>query len=364
MTGLVILRSEVLVILRSEVLVILRSEVLVILRSEATKDLLYFVFLRKMRKFRVIMIETLKDTRNLPDSALEELLESHDATLAQRLKDTAREVCLKVKGPEVLIRGLIEWSNVCRNNCLYCGIRRSRLGVPRYSLTAEQILECCERVWNDGIPTFVLQGGENPAAAEGLIPTIKEIRRRYPSAAITLSLGELPFELYAALKEAGANRYLLRHETANPEHYASLHPAGMRQESRLACIRELKRLGYETGMGMMVGSPGQTTLNLIEDLRLMQEMAPHMIGIGPFIPQDGTPFENCPSGSAETTLRLIAIMRLMFPEANIPATTALATLVPGGKQIGIQAGANVIMNVYTPITERRKYSLYKGKTAV
>ncbi|MBR5403177.1 MAG: [Bacteroidales bacterium] len=310
------------------------------------------------------MIDTLKNTRNLPDSALQELLESTDAALAQRLKDTAREVCLKVKGPEVLIRGLIEWSNVCRNDCLYCGIRRSREGVVRYTLTPEQILQCCDRAWNDGVPTFVLQGGENPAAAKSLIPTVREIRERYPSAAITLSLGELPFELYAALKEAGANRYLLRHETANPEHYASLHPAGMHLESRLACIRELKRLGYETGMGMMVGSPGQTTRNLVEDLRLMQEVSPHMIGIGPFIPQEGTPFENYPAGSAETTLRLLAIMRLMFPEANIPATTALATLLPGGKQIGILAGANVIMNVYTPITERKKYDLYKGKTDV
>lgn len=310
------------------------------------------------------MIETLKDTRNLPDSALQELLESPSAALAQELKVAAREVCLKVKGPEVLIRALIEWSNLCRNDCLYCGIRRSRAHVLRYSLSPEEILQCCEAAWKDGVPTFVLQGGENPAAAEGLIPTVREIRRRYPSAAITLSLGELPFELYAAFKEAGANRYLLRHETANPEHYASLHPAGMHLESRLACIRELKRLGYETGMGMMVGSPGQTTRNLIEDLRLMQEIGPHMIGIGPFIPQDGTPFENCPAGSAETTLRLIAIMRLMFPDANIPATTALATLLPGGKQAGIQAGANVIMNVYTPLKERKKYDLYKGKTDV
>lgn len=325
---------------------------------------LNFDKLRKMRKFRDNMIETLKNTRNLPDSALEELLESPDAALSVRLKDTAREVCLKVKGPEVLIRALIEWSNVCRNDCLYCGIRRSRADVPRYSLSPEEILQCCEAAWKDGVPTFVLQGGENPAAAEGLVPIVRTIRERFPSAAITLSLGELPFELYAALKEAGANRYLLRHETANPEHYARLHPAGMRLETRLACIRELKRLGYETGMGMMVGSPGQTTRNLIEDLRLMQEIGPHMIGIGPFIPQDGTPFENCPAGSAETTLRLIAIMRLMFPDANIPATTALATLLPSGKQAGIQAGANVIMNVYTPLKERKKYDLYKGKTDV
>lgn len=310
------------------------------------------------------MIETLLKTRDLPDSALKELLETGNTALAQSLKDCARKRCLDLKGPEVLIRALIEWSNVCRNDCLYCGIRRSRADVPRYSLSPDQILECCTKAWNDGVPTFVLQGGETPAAALGLVPVVRAIRERWPSAAITLSLGELPFETYAALKEAGANRYLLRHETANPQHYASLHPEGMRLETRLACIRELKRLGYETGMGMMVGSPGQTTEDLVWDLRLMQEIGPHMIGIGPFIPQDNTPFAKAPAGSAETTLRLIAIMRLMFPEANIPATTALATLLPGGKQIGIQAGANVIMNVYTPLQERKKYDLYKGKTDV
>lgn len=311
-----------------------------------------------------MMIETLFKTRDLPDSALKELLETSDDALAQSLKDCARKRCLDLKGPEVLIRALIEWSNVCQNDCLYCGIRRSRANVPRYSLSPDQILECCNKAWNDGVPTFVLQGGENPAAAIGLVPVVRTIRERWPSAAITLSLGELPFETYAALKEAGANRYLLRHETANPKHYASLHPEGMRLETRLACIRELKRLGYETGMGMMVGSPGQTTEDLVRDLRLMQEIGPHMIGIGPFIPQDNTPFGGHPAGSVETTLRLIAIMRLMFPEANIPATTALATLLSGGKQAGIQAGANVIMNVYTPHQERKKYDLYKGKTDV
>ena len=310
------------------------------------------------------MIETLLTTRDLPGSALAQLLETSDASLAQRLKDCARKRCLEVKGPQVLIRALIEWSNVCRNDCLYCGIRRSRADVPRYSLSPDQILECCDKAWRDGVQTFVLQGGENPAAALGLVPVVREIHKRWPQAAITLSLGELPFETYAALKEAGANRYLLRHETANPKHYASIHPEGMWLETRLACIRELKRLGYETGMGMMVGSPGQTTEDLVQDLRLMQAMSPHMIGMGPFIPQDNTPLESYPAGSAETTLRLIAILRLMFPEANIPATTALATLLPGGKLSGIRAGANVIMNVYTPQAERKKYDLYKGKSDV
>lgn len=309
------------------------------------------------------MIETLRNTRDLPDHALAELLETPDLSLARRLEAAAREVCLQVKGPRVLVRALIEHSNMCRNNCLYCGIRRGRASVKRYALSPEEILGCCARAWHDGVHTFVIQGGENPVLARALLPVVKEIRGRYPRAAITLSLGELPFELYSAFKEAGATRYLLRHETANPEHYASLHPAGMTLESRIGCIKELKRLGFETGMGMMVGSPGQTTRNLIEDLRLMQEIRPHMIGIGPFIPQDGTPFENYAPGSAQTTLRLISILRLMFPSANIPATTALAVLLPDGKEAGIRAGSNVIMNVYTPETERLKYDLYKGKTS-
>lgn len=296
------------------------------------------------------------------EKELEALL-TGDKSTADDLFRRAREKCLAVKGPEVLVRALVEWSNVCRNDCLYCGIRRSR-NVPRYTLGEEEILNCCTRAWNDGVRTFVLQGGENPAAALRLVPTVKKMRERWPGAAITLSLGELPFTTYALLREAGANRYLLRHESANPAHYASLHPAGMRLETRLACLQELRRLGYETGMGMMVGSPGQGVGHLLEDLRLMQAFQPDMIGIGPFIPQEGTPFADRPAGSAEMTLRLIAILRLMFPEANIPATTALATLLPEGKKAGIQAGANVVMNVYTPEKERAKYDLYKGKVNV
>ena len=294
--------------------------------------------------------------------ALAELLETADEDRIGRLKADALAMKLAVKGDEVLRRGLIEWSNVCRNDCLYCGIRRSR-SIGRYSLTPEQILSCCEQIVADGVGTFVLQGGENPAGALGLVPVVREMRKRWPSQAITLSLGELPFETYRLLKEAGANRYLLRHETANPQHYEQLHPSPMRLESRLACLRELRRLGFEVGMGMMVGSPGQTTAHLLEDLRLLQDFGPEMIGIGPFIPQDGTPFAHFPAGSAETTLRLIAILRLMLPQANIPSTTALAVLC-GGKDAGLNAGANVVMPNYTPAAQKMQYDLYRGKGTV
>ena len=305
-------------------------------------------------------IETLKNTHELPDAELTELLETADEGLVRQLKTTALEVKRAVKGEEVLRRGLIEWSNICHNDCLYCGIRRSRRGVTRYTLSREQILACCEKIHAAGIGTFVLQGGENPAGALELVPIVRTMRERWPSTAITLSLGELPFETYALLKEAGANRFLLRHETANPEHYASLHPAGMRLGSRLRCLRELRRLGFEVGMGMMVGSPGQTTRHLLEDLRLMQGFGPDMIGVGPFIPQAGTPFSAHPAGSAETTLRLLSILRLMLPLANIPSTTALAVLT-GSKEAGLEAGANVVMPVFTPDSEKNKYDLYKGK---
>lgn len=306
------------------------------------------------------IVESLRDTHTLPDEALEELLETDDEALLRRLREAALSVKRSVKGEEILRRGLIEWSNICRNDCLYCGIRRSRPGLVRYSLSREQILDCCRRIVEAGIGTFVLQGGENPAGALELVPLVRTLRERWPRQAITLSLGELPFDTYRQLKEAGANRYLLRHESANPLHYQQLHPASMHLESRLACLQELRRLGFETGMGMMVGSPGQSTAHLVEDIRLIEAFRPEMIGIGPFIPQADTPFAQHPTGSGETTLRLISILRLMLPEANIPSTTALAVL-RGGKEAGLEAGANVVMPVFTPESEKQKYDLYKGK---
>ena len=265
-------------------------------------------------------------------------------------------------GKKVYLRALIEWSNVCRNDCLYCGIRKSNRTVRRYALTREEILSSCENAWSHGLRTFVLQGGENPPAALELAGTVAEIRASWPEAAITLSLGELPYDTYKLLKDSGADRYLLRHETASPEHYARLHPAGMRLETRIRCIRALKELGYQTGMGMMVGSPFQTTEDLIRDIRFIEKIRPEMVGIGPFIPAKDTPFADQPAGSADKTLRLYSILRLMFPKLLVPATTALSTLLPDGRRQGILAGANVIMPSFTPATRRADYALYAGKS--
>ena len=311
----------------------------------------------------MLPIDVLKDTRNLGDDDILELLQTEDTVLAQSLKDGARQLADAVFGRQIHLRALIEWSNICRNDCLYCGIRKSNATLQRYSLTEDEILAACGRAWDLGIKTFVLQGGENTAGAESLVEVVRKMRSRWPGAAITLSLGELPFSLYAALREAGADRYLLRHETASPAHYSRLHPASMHLESRLQCLDELRRLGFQTGAGMMVGSPWQTPQDLLADIRFLQRFRPQMIGIGPFIPQKDTPFAGFPAGSAELTLRLIALLRLMHPHAMIPATTALSTLMPGGRMAGILAGANVIMPCFTPVRARTSYRIYDGKNA-
>lgn len=310
------------------------------------------------------LVQTLRESHSLPDEGLRELLESDDASLREELFRHAREVAQEHFGKEIYLRGLVEWSNVCRNDCLYCGIRRSNAAIPRYSLGREEILECCRQAWELGLRTFVLQGGENPAAAIGLADTVAAIRAAWPDAAITLSLGELPRETYALLRRSGADRYLLRHESASARHYESLHPAGMRLETRLQCLRELRELGFQTGVGMMVGSPGQTTDHLLADIRFIESFRPEMIGMGPFIPQKDTPFGHFPAGSCETTLRLYAILRLMLPKALIPTTTALSTLRKDGRRAGILAGANVIMPVFTPAMRRADYKLYEGKAAL
>lgn len=309
----------------------------------------------------VSRVNELRERRTLDDEGLRELLESEDEALAEELFRNAREVAVEQFGHEIWLRALIEWSNVCRNDCYYCGIRRSNRALPRYSLTKDEILACCNQAWNLGLKTFVLQGGENPPAAERLAPVVAEMRASWPEAAITLSLGELPCDTYALLRRSGANRYLLRHETANPAHYTRLHPAVMQLKSRLACLQTLRKLGYQVGMGMMVGSPFQTTDDLIADIRLIESFRPQMIGLGPFIPQHDTPFGNNPAGSASLTLRLYAILRLMLPQAWIPATTALATLRPDGRTAGILAGANVVMPNFTPVSRREAYALYEGK---
>ncbi len=309
------------------------------------------------------LVDILRERKTLDDGGLRELLETRDESVVEELYRNAREVAVGQFGREIWLRALIEWSNVCRNDCYYCGIRRSNQTLPRYSLSHEEILSCCDQAWRLGLRTFVLQGGENPSAAMALAPTVAEMRASWPDAAITLSLGELPFKTYALLRRSGANRYLLRHETANPAHYNQLHPASMRLENRLACLQELQRLGFRTGMGMMVGSPFQTTEDLIADIRLIQRFQPGMIGLGPFIPHPDTPLGQYPAGNAGETLRLYAILRLMLPQAWIPSTTALSTLRPDGRKAGILAGANVVMPNFTPASRRGDYALYAGKSA-
>lgn len=280
------------------------------------------------------------------------------------LQSLAREAAVSVFGSKVFIRGLIEISNHCRNNCLYCGIRAGNGNVRRYRLDKETILECCARGYDLGFRTFVLQGGEDSVQSDSWIEDlIISIRAGHPDCAVTLSLGEKTEESYRRFKDAGADRYLLRHETFNPEHYARLHPSGMSRDRRLECIKALKRLGYQTGTGIMVGSPYQTVDNLVEDLLYIQGLRPEMIGIGPYIHQEDTPFRDMPDGSVELCTKLISIFRLMDPRALIPATTALATLDPDGRKKGILAGANVIMPNLSPASTRRDYSLYEGKAS-
>ncbi len=292
------------------------------------------------------------------------LLLCEDTETNRYLQAQAQQTTLTRFGNAVFIRGLIEISNRCRNNCLYCGIRKSNTMVSRYALNRETILTCCRKGYALGFRTFVLQGGEDPSQTDDWMEeTVAAIHREFPDCAITLSLGEKSKEAYQRFHEAGANRYLLRHETFNECHYRQLHPADMQQAHRLQCLQWLKEIGYQTGTGIMVGSPGQTIDHLVEDLLFIERFQPEMIGIGPFIPHAETPFAQEPVGSVETTLRLLSIFRLMHPNALIPATTALASLSEQGRERGILAGANVVMPNLSPPSVREKYALYNQKAA-
>jgi biotin synthase len=265
-------------------------------------------------------------------------------------------------GHDVYLRGLIEFTNYCRNDCYYCGIRRSNRNASRYRLTKEQILCCCEEGYGLGFRTFVLQGGEDGYYTdELLVGIIKEIKARYPDCALTLSIGERSYESYKALYDAGADRYLLRHETADPVHYGRLHPPSLTLEARKKCLADLKKIGYQVGSGFMVGSPGQTPEQLAKDLLYLYELQPQMVGIGPFIPHHDTPFASEQGGTARLTLFLLGLIRLMLPAALLPATTALGTIDPVGREKGILAGANVVMPNLSPREVRDKYLLYDNK---
>ena len=308
------------------------------------------------------IVDRIRDEQNISLDELQVLLAETDERKVEYLYQQARQVADSVYGNKIFMRGLIEFTNYCKNDCYYCGIRRSNQAINRYRLTKETILECCEIGYQLGFRTFVLQGGEDGSYTDAKICNIVEaIRKTYPDCAITLSLGEKTKQSYQRFFDAGANRYLLRHETANELHYNRLHPDGMSLQQRKQCLWDLKEIGYQVGCGIMVGSPYQTTATIYEDLCFMKELEPQMIGIGPFIPQKDTPFANEESGTLEMTRKLLAIVRLMHPHVLLPATTALGTIHPKGRELGILSGANVVMPNLSPLSVRDKYCLYDNK---
>ena len=307
---------------------------------------------------------------HLTEADIRHLLSTSNPLDTAHLFAEAAAVRDKVYGRQVFVRGLIEVSNHCKNNCLYCGIRRDARGnqpgggIARYRLSTEQILDCCQTGHKLGLRTFVLQGGEDAwFTDERLAAIVQQIKASFPDSAVTLSLGERGGESFARLRHAGADRYLLRHETANPAHYALLHPREMSFDNRMHCLHQLRAEGYQVGVGFMVGSPFQTIETLLDDLRFIASFKPEMVGIGPFIPAFGTPFANKKAGSVELTLRLIALIRLICPHALLPATTALGTQHPRGREMALAAGANVIMPNLSPQSTRRLYSIYDNKLA-
>lgn len=310
------------------------------------------------------MIQQIAQNRDITLEQLQLLLTVSDEGVISELFDTARRTAQSVYGNKIFMRGLIEISSYCKNNCLYCGIRRSKQGVARYRLTPDEIYDCCEQGHKLGFRTFVLQGGEDMWFNDDrMCDIVSTIRHRFPDCAITLSLGERSRDSYQRLFDAGADRYLLRHETATPEHYAFLHPDDMSFENRMQCLYDLKEIGYQVGCGFMVGSPRQTVNTLFRDIQFIRSFQPEMVGIGPFIPASGTPFADAPAGTVELTLRLLAIIRLVHPHVLLPATTALGTLHEQGRELGIMAGANVVMPNLSPQTHRKEYSIYDNKLA-
>lgn len=306
------------------------------------------------------IINKLLKTKDLTDGEFKTVLESGE--FDAELFCAAESVRKKIYGDKVFARGLIEISNFCKNNCFYCGIRRANKELVRYRLSEKEILSCCEEGYGAGLKSFVLQGGEDPLCTDDFVcSAVFKIKKLYPDCAVALSLGEKPKKSYQSFFDAGADRYLLKHETAETLHYSKLHPRDMSLENRKRCLFDLKEIGYQTGSGFMVGSPFQTTENIISDLRFLQKLKPHMIGIGPFIRHPKTPFAQFENGSVSLVLRLVAVLRLMFPCALIPATTALATVLKNGRELGIKAGANVVMPNLSPKSKRELYSLYENK---
>ncbi len=311
------------------------------------------------------LINKLEKERSLTLSEYEYLITNRTEESARILAEKAVAVRKKIYGNDVYIRGLIEISNICKNNCYYCGIRAGNKNCERYRLSKEQILSCCENGYSLGFRTFVMQGGEDGCFSDDVTcDIVAEIKRKYPDCAVTLSLGEKSYESYQRLYDAGADRYLLRHETADKAHYEKLHPKNLSFDNRMECLRNLKKIGFQTGCGFMVGSPYQTDRELAIDLKFIEEFRPEMCGIGPFIPHKDTVFADKPAGTVELTCYLLSIIRLILPAILLPATTALGSIDPTGREKGILSGANVVMPNLSPIDTRKKYELYNNKLSI
>ena len=308
------------------------------------------------------LIDKLEETHSLTNEEFVLLLSHTSEPLFEYLFEKSRKMTQKYFGNRIYTRGLIEFTNHCNSNCLYCGIRRANSNIDRYRLSKDEIMDCCREGYSLGFRTFVLQGGEDSFYTDSkMIDIISTIKESYPDCALTLSIGEKSKATYKAFYDAGADRYLLRHETANEDHYNKLHPKIQTLQSRKECLWALKDIGYQVGTGFMVGSPFQTFENLAEDLLFIKELSPEMIGIGPFIPHHDTPFADKAKGSFELTLFLIGILRLLIPNSLIPATTSLGTINPMGREKGVLAGANVVMPNLSPVSVRKKYELYDNK---
>ncbi len=308
------------------------------------------------------LIEKLNEKKTLAFEEWVQLISSFSEEDRARAAELARSISIERFGKNIFFRGIIEFSNVCRCNCLYCGIRRDNRNLSRYRLTEEDILACCEDGYRFGYRTFVLQSGEDSWWNDDrLCSLVSAIRKNYPDCAITLSVGERGRESYEKLFNSGANRYLLRHETADPAHYQKLHPSGQSFENRMRCLRDLKEIGFQTGCGMMVGSPYQTDEALAKDMEFLCAFDPQMVGMGPFIPQKDTPFRDFPAGSTKKVLFLLSLVRIALPDVLLPATTALGTVQENGRQLGVLAGCNVVMPNLSPLSVRKKYLLYDNK---
>lgn len=311
------------------------------------------------------LINKLEKEHSLTLPEYEYLITNRTEESAHLLAEKAVAVRKKIYGNDVYIRGLIEISNVCKNDCYYCGIRAGNKNCERYRLSKEQILSCCENGYSLGFRTFVMQGGEDGCFSDDVMcDIVAEIKSRYPDCAVTLSLGERSYESYQRLYDAGADRYLLRHETADKAHYKKLHPQNLSFDNRMECLRNLKKIGFQTGCGFMVGSPYQTDRELALDLKFIEEFKPEMCGIGPFIPHKDTKFYDMSAGTVELTCYLLSIIRLISPAILLPATTALGSIDPTGREKGILSGANVVMPNLSPLDTRKKYELYDNKLSI